>query len=149
MKEIKFQVNRKDGNEIVGHERINEDGHWEHQYIKRQHWLLGAITMGQEYMGLRRRQFTGFKDKEGNEIYESDICLMTNQYNGIQYLGEIKWDGCGWIIEIDKGDRVKYCPPLDSTDIGQLNLRGNIYDNPELLSEWKASGTKSIQYLNK
>lgn len=85
-------------------------------------------------------QFTGLCDKNGREIYEGDIVELTNTYKGMNTKS---------IVEIDFIDftfagkwKDKYSPsgymynPLGSYNfpIVTIEVIGNIYENPELLS---------------
>ena len=71
-------------------------------------------------------QFTGLEDKNGKEIYEGDIVrneLFTEKQDDI--IGEIKWVGCGfWFVDSNMN---LFNIPSD------IEIIGNIYENPELL----------------
>lgn len=91
----------------------------------------GDFTVGKD---VKLMQYTGLKDKNGVEIYEGDIVRLTDD-----------WDN-------DSVHQVEYCaeygyPAFDvkpSIDVesnglshfmatGEIEVIGNIYENPELL----------------
>lgn len=68
-------------------------------------------------------QYTGLKDKNGVEIYEGDI-LKFNTKGGNEMVYEVKWKGKGF-------------KPTRMSDDNQeeIEIIGNIYQNPELLQD--------------
>ncbi len=75
-------------------------------------------------------QYTGLKDEEGTEIYESDqLYAPGNLTDELEYVGDVVWDedDARWEVASFHG-RFEYIP-------SGCVVRGNIYENPELVVE--------------
>ncbi|WP_270595909.1 YopX family protein [Anaerococcus vaginalis] len=82
-------------------------------------------------------QSTGLKDKNGNEIYDGDVCRWTDSeaFDGEiisdVFIARYSDEYLKWIGENNNS----YDDLYDFTDDRQLELIGNIYENPKLLDE--------------
>jgi uncharacterized phage protein (TIGR01671 family) len=72
-------------------------------------------------------QFTGLKDKNGEEIYEGDV--VRDEFGGKQEVRIERFSGGG----MDSGVS-GFGFAIDDRDLDKLEVIGNIYDNPELLT---------------
>ena len=72
-------------------------------------------------------QFTGMKDKNGKEIYEGDV-VEAIRYDGLVVTGVVEFRDCSFVINTG------YLTIYTWMDY-QIEVIGNIHDNPELLVE--------------
>ena len=136
-REIKFRAWHKDLKKMYKIGQITlEKGIWNYEPENRD--FIGMSIPYQPSMILM--QYTGLHDKNGKEIYEGDIVLYQDW--------EMAYEGGGNDSFINKGI-VEYCEDnccfnvterqtVDLADVlykdnEDLEVIGNIYDNPELL----------------
>ena len=127
MREIKFRGQRVD------------NGKWFYGYPIKQFGVL-KIYQDQETKDFGEwiyevkpetiGQYTGLKDNNDKEIYEGD---MVQYKNSIEHgIGEVVFDNCGfefnWLDRNEFPTSMKYL--MCSSE---LEIIGNIYENPELL----------------
>lgn len=95
-------------------------------YGLRSYWKKNVVLM----------QSTGLHDKNGVEIFEGDI---VSHFDGeFSYKGVVTQDGvtCWWIEGLEPDDNFSFGDVTDYTyHTCDLVVKGNIYDNTELLGE--------------
>lgn len=84
-------------------------------------------------------QYTGLKDKAGNDIYEGDILEVITKAlpsgkdaSGDTYLGEVKFDYGEYVISFK--DKFGFNNALKNWALNHSKVLGNIFENSELLT---------------
>lgn len=137
MREYKFRAWNKNTKKMYKIGQITlEKGSWNYEPDNREY--IGMSIPYQPSFILM--QYTGLKDKNGQEIYEGDILLapewfgklkcvciyqQENTVNPIQGFGLYSYDTYFQ----------KYNTLVESDEWDEFEVKGNIYDNPELLEE--------------
>jgi len=125
MREIKFRGKDENDNWIIGYYLEVEycDGEGRRSCIKVDG--CGPVSIVPETVC----QFTGLKDKNGNDIYEGDILLLSRG-GGIMPVVFLE-KASSFCLSIDKERDMMWF----ETDLlnGYYEIIGNIHDNPELL----------------
>lgn len=113
MREIKFRFWIK---------KLKEMCSWE--LVKKECNRLSILELD----GYVPMQYTGMKDKQGAEIYEGDVIRGNLKQNSLETMGQIVFDdSCASFTNQNEAGNTL----LD--EINQIEVLGNIYENPELL----------------
>ena len=157
MREILFRGKRTDNGEwIYGNLAIRDD-------VKRWEYFIGQNSLGYDVIPETVGQYTGLTDMNGKKIFEGDIFKFDDEIwlssltsCGIEY-DSWKTENYG-VVGFDedyaKYDFVKYKYNENSVEadlhenntiefadfVKDLEIIGNVYDNPELLK-----GIKNVQ----
>ena len=94
----------------------------------------GHLPMHDERLKLM--QYTGLKDKNGKEIYEGDILqdTLTKIIYAVKFGNCKKYAFNGWYVENEYYDSRPINGDYDTNVNSKIEVIGNIYENPELLT---------------
>lgn len=124
MREILFRGKRVDNGELVVGNSV--------LFFKDTTKIYGELTYWSEIEVIPETvgQYTGLTDKNGKKIFEGDIVKATTGIEGYKStyhstIQEVKYNAemCGIAVFL----------PFDNSDMVEVEVIGNIYDNPELL----------------
>lgn len=128
MREILFRGKRVDNGELVVGNSV--------LFFKDTTKIYGELTYWREIEVIPETvgQYTGLTDKNGKKIFEGDIVKATTGIEGYKStyhstIQEVKYNAemCGIAVFL----------PFDNSDMVEVEVIGNIYDNPELLRSEK------------
>lgn len=87
---------------------------------------------GEEYVV---QQYTGLDDKDWKPIYEGDIIQYNvgSSYDNMCFV--VKWSGdsLSWVFQSESGEILSNCWTPNGNRFKFIEIKGNIFENPELL----------------
>lgn len=98
---------------------VNERTPWRH-LIETDNILVDPDTVG---------QFTGLKNTNGKEIYEGDILSISE----LSFYSTVKWSDRAMAFCVYKDETSAPMSWFSNYSHGEIEIIGNIHDNPELL----------------
>lgn len=133
MREILFKAKRiEDGKWIEGHYQKRYDllGNEEHLIFHADSYTVWEYA---EIDPETLCEFTGHCDKNGKRIWENNVVWLV--YNGEEHIYQIVWDNSELDFKATNGEEnygsnFEYLLCCD-----EIEVIGNIFDNPELLQE--------------
>lgn len=131
MREIKFRTWSKLLNKMLSHEDLNKTL----KNLTKIEYIAGIflpLNSDNEIM-----QYTGLNDKNGNEIYEGDILKGTTKGNSDEILAitYVKWDRGQFDLFTEMTSDSWEDALFNYMQFFDVEVMGNIYENPELLEE--------------
>jgi len=76
-------------------------------------------------------QYTGLKDKNDVEIFESDIVSYYDDGGVAKIIGKVVFDRFGWSME----GQYHFNSWIADMEVDDIQVIGNIWENPELLDK--------------
>jgi len=142
-REIKFRAWHKENKQMVCPDNILIDGDWIRIDFEDNAYPDGSASW---YMdnedGNEIMQYTGLKDKNGEEIYEGDIVKWDDRSNGkywrvaiVKINPDIQFETfhCKTIPNSESTHTYHYGSFIYTDTENHLEVIGNIYENPKLL----------------
>jgi uncharacterized phage protein (TIGR01671 family) len=81
-------------------------------------------------------QYTGWEDKNGEKIFEGDICRFKEWWKGKAcWIGKVYFEYGIYVIAGGPNEEceIPFNVQMSRLDISEMEVIGNIYDNPELI----------------
>ena len=131
MREILFRGKRKDNGEwVYGNYAVTDNNEKQHFIFQNKAFVFEVVP---ETVG----QYTGITDDNGKKIFEGDILGVTNDDPDYDYITKVYLDCDTLCVDVQGQDydytSIGFAIEIWDDECDQVEIIGNIYDNPELL----------------
>lgn len=131
MREILFRGKRKDNGEwVYGNYAVTDNN-------EKQHFIFQNKAFEFEVDPETVGQYTGITDDNGKKIFEGDILGITNDDPDYDYITKVYLDCDTLCVDVQGQDydytSIGFAIEIWDDECDQVEIIGNIYDNPELL----------------
>lgn len=131
MREILFRGKRKDNSEwVYGNYAVTDNNGKQHFIFQNKVFEFDVVP---ETVG----QYTGITDDNGKKIFEGDILGITNDDPDYDYITKVYLDCDTLCVDVQGQDydytSIGFAIEIWNDECDQVEVIGNIYDNPELL----------------
>lgn len=131
MREILFRGKRKDNSEwVYGNYAVTDNNGKQHFIFQNKAFEFDVVP---ETVG----QYTGITDDNGKKIFEGDILGITNDDPDYDYITKVYLDCDTLCVDVQGQDydytSIGFAIEIWDDECDQVEVIGNIYDNPELL----------------
>lgn len=131
MREILFRGKRKENGEwVYGNYAVTDNN-------EKQHFIFQNKAFEFEVDPETVGQYTGITDDNGKKIFEGDILGITNDDPDYDYITKVYLDCDTLCVDIQGQDydytSIGFAIEIWDDECDQVEIIGNIYDNPELL----------------
>ena len=131
MREILFRGKRKDNSEwVYGNYAVTDNNGKQHFIFQNKAF---EFEVDPETVG----QYTGITDDNGKKIFEGDILGITNDDPDYDYITKVYLDCDTLCVDVQGQDydytSIGFAIEIWNDECDQVEVIGNIYDNPELL----------------
>lgn len=139
MREILFRGKRTDNGEWVEGFYVRATNHW-HKFGVHDDWLITRSFANGGYFNVAQRyavdpstvgQFTGLFDKNGSRVFEGDVVRVFYDFN--KYIYVVVWDQEEFDFKATNGEENYAGHYVYFGCCEQIEVVGNIHDNPELI----------------
>ena len=135
MREILFRGKRKDNGEwAYGNYAVTDNN-------EKQHFIFQNKAFEFEVDPETVGQYTGITDDNGKKIFEGDILGVTNDDPDYDYITKVYLDCDTLCVDVQGQDydytSIGFAIEIWGDECDRVEIIGNIYDNPELLLNYK------------